>query len=170
MVPELDGVGHEPVPAPERRARHLLAELCGELGDALLEHLPALDALALPRRPRAELARPRPVPPVALRFLAADAQNRSAHPHLALGRPEEHECGTGVGGQVAGLGAGVVRVEDEPGLVDALEQDHASRGHGVGRGRHERHRLGDGVAVPGAELCDRILLDVVLVEPHGAGP
>src|SRR5437879_5629918 len=71
VVPELDGLGQQPVPAPERRARHVLVLVSRvQLGHEILEDPAALDHLALARRPRAQLAGPGPVAPVALGLLA----------------------------------------------------------------------------------------------------
>src|SRR4249920_1149092 len=62
-LPELDRLGFEPVAAPVRRERHVVArEPLGDLGERRVELLPRAHRPALPGRPRAQpsLARPRP--------------------------------------------------------------------------------------------------------------
>src|SRR6266542_6017780 len=126
VLPELDGVGADPVAAPERGQRHVAVGVARrEPLQPLLEHRSARDHLALRRGPGAQPAAERAGTEIRLGLLAADPLDAALDAHLALqGGPPEHQRRRGVRAELAGLAAPVIGVEHEAALVEALEQDH----------------------------------------------
>src|SRR5512143_3176525 len=126
-LPEFDLLGHETIAAPVRRPRDVLARarvLRLDGGEALLEHFPAGDRLALRRRPRAEACGARPLGEVRARFGVVDVLDRALDAHLALELgPVEEQRRIRMRGELAPLAAAVVGVEHEAALVERLEQD-----------------------------------------------
>src|SRR6266568_1002862 len=172
VLPELDGLWVDPVAAPERRQRHLAVAVARrQLLQPLLQLGPAGDHLALRGCPRSELAADRPGAEVRLGLVAAHPLDGTLDADLShLRRPPEDQRDGGVAGQLVRLAAAVVRVEDEPALVEALEQDHPSRGPAARARGRQRHgggldqvgRLGLREPVP--ELHDRVGVDMGLIQ------
>src|SRR5882724_11062862 len=68
-LPEFHPIRFEPITAPMRRQWYrLVAEAFGHLCHARIEHAPAIEHLALTRRPRAQLAPNRARMKISLRF------------------------------------------------------------------------------------------------------
>ena len=112
-LPELHDVVHHPVPTPVWRARHVGA------GEAILHggHLGVqLGAVgqrrALRRRPRPDLAGPRPRREVGVGLAGVDLLDRAAHAHLAVQlQPAEGQARVRLGGELAALGRAEVGEE-----------------------------------------------------------
>src|SRR5690606_23622092 len=140
---ELPGARRQALAAPPPGGGGVVARVGGvQLAHPRLELLAACDDLALRRGERAQAAAARARARVRLRLLARDARHRPLDAHLpAELLPVEEQRRLRVRLQLAALAAAVVREEDEPALVVALEQDHPDAGRALrGRGR-ERHRL-----------------------------
>lgn len=174
VLPELDRVRRHPVAAPERWKWDVaVAEARRDPLDLGLELGAARHRLALTRRPRAELARARPVSPVRNRLRRVEAAHGAGHPHLApeIG-PVEHQRGPWVRSQVTALVALGVRVEAQAALVEPPEQHHPRRRLTLGcRGGH--HHVvcvvagnAPGLVVPARQLDEWISVDVVFGERH----
>src|SRR6185436_19408665 len=100
--------------------------LAGELLDAPLEPLAVGHGPALRRSQRAELAGARAAERIGLALGPVDSRDGALDPHLAAERrPVEQERGVRIALQLVALAARVVREEDDPALVVALQQDHA---------------------------------------------
>src|SRR3954466_1622516 len=113
MLPELEGVRRQPVPAPEAGPRDLLAvELRGQLAHARLELLARSDRLALPRCERADAAFARPREEDRIRLPGRRALHSSLDAHLPSERmPVEQQRRTSVLGELLPLAARVARRE-----------------------------------------------------------
>src|SRR3954469_16176435 len=86
---------------------------------------------------------PRSRRPIPGGFVVADALDRASHAHLPLDlSPVEDERGTRVRGEIPGLVALEVRVEDEASVVEPAEQYRARRNPAVGSGGCDGHRFG----------------------------
>src|SRR3954471_14114578 len=111
MLPELEGVRRQPVPAPEAGPRDLLAvELRGQLAHTRLELLARSHRLALPRCERADAAFARTRDEDRGGLLRRTALHRSLHAHLPSERvPVEQQRGTGVLRELLALAARVAR-------------------------------------------------------------
>src|SRR5947209_20277102 len=87
LVPELDALRYQPEARPVRRPRHrTIREARLDLAQPLVECARVLHRLALPRRPRAELAASRARREVRVRLLGAHRLGLTLDPHLALER------------------------------------------------------------------------------------
>src|SRR5258706_6783227 len=128
-LPEFELVGDDAIAAPPVGTRHRAVAVAAlDALERVLEHLTAVDGCALPRRVDAQPAVERPRVEVRIRFDRADALDRPVDPHLALdGAPEEQEARSARRLHLARLPAPVVRVEDEPAVVHALEEHRADR-------------------------------------------
>ena len=102
--------------------------------------------------------------------------DRAGHPHLAAEwLPVEREGRAWVVGQIAALGALVVREEREAAVVGALQQDHPIGGRPVGARGRQRHRGrlvhvlgGDRLGEPLLEQGDRLGCHVPRFAPTAA--
>src|SRR6185295_15711863 len=118
-LPELDGLRDEPVSAPVRRPRRMIAELKLLFCEQFLQNRAAGHPLALRRGPGREARAERPARIVGVGILRADFLDRALDPHLALEiRPEEHRAGGGARFELASFAAEVVGVEDETAALD----------------------------------------------------
>src|SRR5690606_7217384 len=118
-LPELDGLGAQPIATPGRRHRHLPpGELLPVRRVRLLQLLARTHRLRLVRRPGADLRTAWPEPEVRLDLIGREGGGDGLDPDLAFNRvpPEEQRTG-GVDGQVDPLAGGVVGEEDETALV-----------------------------------------------------
>src|SRR5215203_2420985 len=146
-LPELDGVGLDPVAAPEGGTGDLaIFVLFLQRLYALLQNAPVPDGPALLGSPRPEAASARTAREVGVGLLAGDATGAAFDPDLPLQlAPVEEEGARGIGLQFAGLASCVVGVENEAALVVALQEDGAGRGLAVlcGGGNDHGVRLGE---------------------------
>src|SRR5258706_14489123 len=172
-LPELDRLRDEPVAAPVRRARRMVAELALLFREQFLQNRAIGHPFALRRGPGREARAQRTGREVGVRFLGADFLDHALDPHLALQiRPEEHRAGGGAGLELASFAAEVVGIEDETAALDALEQDHARRGRAVGAYRGERHFVGQRqlraqrVLEPALELADGVRVGLRFRQPR----
>src|SRR5436190_2121143 len=173
VLPELPHLGHEPVAAPPLRPRHVAVRVLRlALGDAPLQLLPVGEHLALARRMRADPAAVRPRREVLVRFLRRHARDRAFDADLAPeGVPVDEERRARVRLELPALAARVVRVEDEPLLVEALEQHHPQGRLPLARRGRERRRLGrahDGPRLlePALELPQRVGVQLAPPQRH----
>src|SRR6478609_2194477 len=97
--------------------------------------------------------------------------DRPLDSHLPAQRvPIEEQRATWIGVEFVTLATGVVRVEDEATVVEALDQHHANRRRAVERRRGERRGLRHpdasslSVPKPDAELTQRAWVDVLLAQ------
>src|SRR6266536_3591106 len=173
-LPEFELVGREPVPAPVRGARNVIAgplvlRLYGR--EARLEVDASGDRLALRRCPCAQPRRARPACEVRRLFGFVDPVDQTLDTDLALELgPEEEQRRVRTGGKIAPFATQVIGEEDEATLVEALEQHDPRRRSAVGAGRCQRHRIGlrhlrfHRFVEPVLELPERIGRDIALVE------
>ena len=164
MLPELPRRRDEPEAAPGRRPGHgTVAQVALQLGRA------ARPARA--RDPSGSLCREASAPSCASRGRVAKYASDSSSetwldppldPHLAAERrPVEQERRLRVRLQLAPLPRRVVREEDEPALVEALQQHHPHRRRTARIRRRERHRLRHlerraRLGEPAPELLERV--------------
>jgi len=168
VLPELNPVRQEAIPAPEWRQRNLAAVVLSlEPAHSLLEDVPTLDLLALARRPGAKLTAARTCPEVLRRLLLAYALDAAFDANLpSQGMPVEHERSLRVSLELATFPALVVRVEDEAVLVDAMQEDDPGGGPSVRIRSRQSHRLGHrqakspSLVEPCSELLHRIVREV----------
>ncbi len=101
-------------------------------------------------RPGSDLAVPRASGEIGVGLGVGHRRHRPADAHLAAqGLPVKQQRRLGVGRQFASLGAPEVGVEDEPCLVETLEQHGARVGQAVGVDGRQGHGVGVGRLAPG---------------------
>src|SRR5688500_2681233 len=126
-LPELHGDRRDPVPAPERGSRDVVARVAGvERGDALHQLVARDELRALPRGPRADPRLARPSGEVGVGLLGADGRDVAGHGDLTVElSPVDGERRPRILGELETLAAPVVRVEGEAVVLDAAEEDVA---------------------------------------------
>src|SRR5215210_8594082 len=129
-LPELDGVGLDPVAAPERRAWDLTPLVLSlQRLYPLLQNFPVLNGPALLGSPRSEAASTRTAGEVSVGFFFRETASFSLDPDLPLQlAPVEEQGARGIGFKLAGLASLVVGVEDETAPVVALQEYGAGGG------------------------------------------
>ena len=171
-LPELDPFWLHAVAAPGGGHRHGAFTILGrESGERSFQLLAAGDRLALMGEDSPQAAAERPALEIGLRFFLADPLGGSGNAHLPLQLgPEEGQRRARIRGEIASLGAGVVRVEDKPPLVESLQQHDARGGDAIAGSSGQDHRIGleppglTGLAKPAAKLRHGIGIEILLIE------
>src|SRR6266508_4274073 len=106
-LPELHGERVDPVAAPERRARHVLARVPGvESGEAFQKRVPRCQLRALSRSPRTQAGLPGPGREIRVGLRIAHSLHVTGDRDLPVQlAPVEREGGSRVLGELAGLPA-----------------------------------------------------------------
>src|SRR4051794_2636643 len=143
MLPEFPSRRNESEAAPRRRARHRPSvELLIQPFDPLVELLPRSERFALARHDRTKLSVALPRREVLIRLLRGDVLDSPLYPNLtAEWPPVEEKRGLRVRLELASLPGRVMRVEDEPALIEALQEHHPHRGRPARTRRRERRGL-----------------------------
>jgi mannose-6-phosphate isomerase-like protein (cupin superfamily) len=167
VLPELPRLRNEAETSPRLRARY---DRRAELGRAGLELVPALDDLALLRDERADASAGRPRLEIRVGLRRRNPFDATLDPDLAPERiPVEEQRRARVLLELATLAARVVREEDQPVLVEALQEHHADRRRARGVRGGDRHRFGRAhgagrLVEPARELALRIGVQVGAAE------
>src|SRR6185503_4513775 len=131
-----------------------------------------LQRLALSRGPRSDLAEAIATGEISVGFLVRDLRHGSLDSDLNVDRrPVKAECGDGMREQMSSLSPLIIRVEDEPALVERFQQDDSHRRLPAFLDGTERHRVGlthdswidfFGASIHFAESFDRIGWDQLI--------
>src|SRR5512134_943125 len=118
-LPELHRLRQQPVAAPVRRARRVLAVLVLHALEGALQRCTVGHALALCRGPGGEPGAERPRVEIGVGVRCRDFLRAALDAHLALElRPQEHQARARLRGELAALAARVVGVEDKAAALD----------------------------------------------------
>ena len=141
-LPELPGVGHQPVATPVLRTRRVQPEPGRHLGDVLHQDAPIGDHLGLRRRPCPDPGIERPHREVGVRLGRVDLLDTplNAHHPLQLD-PVELQRRARVVCEFVRLAGLVVGVPDDAPLVDVLDQHHPGGRPTVSTDGRQRHRV-----------------------------
>ena len=171
VLPELEAGRHDPVATPVLRPGHVgVGETTLLLDHGIFEGRSALDGLALVAGMGAELVASWPGSEVVIGLSCGHLLDGTLDPDLAaewLDVPEQR--GSWVLGKVLALATQVVRVDAEPPLVSASQQDHSSPGLTRSISGGQTDRLGfahhsDGLFPPALELHEGIRVKGTLVK------
>ena len=170
------GVWHDPIAAPVRRERDVVAtEALFGLSVGAVELLPVGERARLRRGPGPEPALPWTTAEVGERVLLGQSLDPSLDPHLSpeRGLPVEDERRDRIETELGGLSRLVVRVEAQPELVDPTDEHHPDGRRAVERRRRQGGRLGvvqAGLArlpEPPLEHRDRVVTEALEPGVHG---
>src|SRR5438477_985667 len=124
-LPKFHFIRLESITAPVRRQWNwLVAKALGHLRHARIEHTPAIEHLALTRRPCAQLASDRARMKIDLRFVTRGLFHFSTDTNLPVEfDPVKHKRGVRIGLELFPLCAFVIRKEHEAILIEAFQQN-----------------------------------------------
>src|SRR6478752_7764967 len=172
-LPKFHFIRLESITAPVRRQWYrFITEALSHHRHARIEHTPAIEHLALTRRPCAQLASDGARMKITLRLFTRGLFHVSTDTNLPVKfDPVKPKRGVWIGLELFSLRAFIIRKEHEAILIEALQQNDSHRRSCVAIRRRKAHRI-DVVNAglnrggePIGELLDRVAIKVASAQP-----